>query len=60
MDTTYIDPWDDEDPQVIANMIEGEMMVEFGSSWVAGGGSASDVAAAWRDHCDDYTAGRIG
>lgn len=60
MDTTYIDPWDDEDPQVIANMIEGEMMVEFGSSWVAGGGCASDVAAAWRDHCDDYTAGRIG
>jgi hypothetical protein len=39
---------------------EGEMFAEFGMSWCAGGGSASDVNAAWRLHREDWIAGRIG
>jgi len=29
---------------------EGERYAEFGMSWVAGGGQASDVSAAWHQH----------
>lgn len=46
--------------EAIMGMIEGEMFAEFGSSWVAGGGSASDVNAAWRQHRRAYRAGEIG
>jgi len=33
---------------------EAEMKAEFGMSWVAGGGSASDVGAAWAMHQDSW------
>jgi len=46
--------------EAIAAMTEGEAYAEFGSSWVAGGGCASDVPAAWRQHRDAYLAGEIG
>lgn len=39
---------------------EAEMFAEFGSSWVHGGGSASDVSAAWAMHRDAYMRGDIG
>ena len=39
---------------------EGEMFAEFGMSWCSGGGSASDVNAAWRLHREAWIAGEIG
>ena len=43
------EPTYDEVPDDVAQAEQrAEIYAEFGSSWVAGGGRAADVAAAWR------------
>ena len=45
------EPTYDEIPDDVAQAeAQAEMYAEFGSSWVAGGGRAEDVPAAWRMH----------
>lgn len=54
----YIDECRDDEYD--EGLHEAEMFAEFGSSWVHGGGLASDVSLAWAQHRDAYMRGDIG